>query len=141
VSKKRTYLENEYLTSRCSRSWAESIFDKTAGRDVLYTNHVVKYGLVGIRGAWTSGGIEWNFPDGHTVTAVSSVDFVIRSGLEFAEVVAGGGGDDQARGSGSVHMTHEQQLVDGIKGSDGFMSGATSGAPSSIAVVAVTDRR
>jgi tetratricopeptide (TPR) repeat protein len=55
-----------------------AIYDKTAGRDTLYTNHVVKYAMVGIRGAWTSGGIEWNFPDGHTLTTVSPVDYVTR---------------------------------------------------------------
>lgn len=74
-------LENEYLKvivlpELGGRLYA--IYDKTAQRDVLYTNHVVKYGMVGIRGAWISGGIEWNFPDGHTVTTVSPVDYVMR---------------------------------------------------------------
>ncbi len=76
------YLENEYLKVTVLPELGGhlyAIYDKTAGRDVLYTNHVVKYGLVGIRGAWISGGIEWNFPDGHTVTTVSPVDFVLRS--------------------------------------------------------------
>lgn len=34
--------------------------------------------MVAIRGAWTSGGIEWNFPDGHTLTTVSPIDYVSR---------------------------------------------------------------
>lgn len=75
------YLENEYLKVTVlpemgGKVWA--IFDKTSGRDVLYTNHVVKYGMIALRGAWVSGGIEWNFPDGHTVSTVSLVDYATR---------------------------------------------------------------
>jgi len=76
------YLENEYLKVTVLPEIGGhlyAIFDKTANRDVLYTNHVVKYGLVGIRGAWVSGGIEWNFPDGHTVTTVAPVDYAMRT--------------------------------------------------------------
>ena len=76
------YLENEYLKVTVLPEIGGhlyAIFDKTANRDVLYTNHVVKYGLVGIRGAWVSGGIEWNFPDGHSVTTVAPVDYATRT--------------------------------------------------------------
>jgi tetratricopeptide (TPR) repeat protein len=51
-----------------------SAFDKASGEEVFYHNSVVKPGLLGLRGAWISGGIEWNFPCGHTVTTVSPVD-------------------------------------------------------------------
>lgn len=76
------YVENEFLKVTVLPELGGklyAIYDKTAGRDVLYTNHVVKYGLVGLRGAWTSGGVEWNFPDGHTVTTVSPVDYTLRT--------------------------------------------------------------
>jgi len=76
------YLENEYLKVTVLPEIGGhlyAIFDKTANRDVLYTNHVIKYGLVAIRGAWVSGGIEWNFPDGHTVTTVSPIDYAMRT--------------------------------------------------------------
>lgn len=76
------YLENEYLRVTVLPELGGklyAIFDKTTHRDALYTNHVVKYQLVGIRGAWISGGIEWNFPDGHTVTTVSPVDYATRT--------------------------------------------------------------
>lgn len=76
------FLENEYLRVTVLPELGGklyAIYDKTAKRDVLYTNHVVKYAMVGIRGAWTSGGIEWNFPDGHTLTTVSPVDYVTRT--------------------------------------------------------------
>ncbi len=79
---KAVYLENEYLKVTVLPQFGGklyAIYDKTAQRDVLYTNHVIKYGIVGIRGAWISGGIEWNFPDGHTVTTVSPIDYVTRA--------------------------------------------------------------
>ncbi len=80
-SYKAVYLENEYLRVTVLPELGGrlySIYDRAARRDVLYTNHVVKYAMVGIRGAWVSGGIEWNFPDGHTVTTVSPVDYTTR---------------------------------------------------------------
>jgi len=86
-------LENEYLKVTVLPELGGhlyAIYDKTAGRDVLYTNHVVKYAMVGIRGAWISGGIEWNFPDGHTVTTVSPVDYVMRTEPDGAAVVVVG---------------------------------------------------
>ncbi|PIU87632.1 MAG: DUF5107 domain-containing protein, partial [Armatimonadetes bacterium CG06_land_8_20_14_3_00_66_21] len=42
---------------------------------MFYRNNVVKYGLIAIRGAWISGGIEFNFPTGHTYTTVSPVSW------------------------------------------------------------------
>jgi len=51
-----------------------SVTDKLTGREVFYRNNVVKPGLIALRGAWISGGVEWNFPRGHTVTTVSPVD-------------------------------------------------------------------
>ncbi len=50
-----------------------SLYDKIAGREVFYRNNVVKCGLVARRGAWISGGIEFNFPQGHTCVTVSPV--------------------------------------------------------------------
>lgn len=53
--------------------------DKTNNNfDFIYYNHVIKPGLVALRGAWLSGGIEWNFPTlGHTVNTFSPVKYKI----------------------------------------------------------------
>ena len=56
-------LENEYLkatfvTSLGGRLW--SLFDKKAGRELLYTNDVFQPGNLALRNAWFSGGVEWN---------------------------------------------------------------------------------
>jgi tetratricopeptide (TPR) repeat protein len=87
------FLENEYLRVTVLPELGGklyAIYDKSANRDVLYTNHVVKYAMVGIRGAWTSGGIEWNFPDGHTLTTVSPIDFRTRMEADGSAVVVVG---------------------------------------------------
>jgi tetratricopeptide (TPR) repeat protein len=87
------FLENEYLKVTVLPDLGGklySIFDKVTQREVLYRNHVVKYSAIGIRGAWTSGGIEWNFPDGHTPTAVSPVDFTTHQDKDgSAEITVG----------------------------------------------------
>lgn len=63
-----------------------SLRDLRTGREVFYRNHVVKPALVALRGAWISGGVEFNFPTlGHTVSTVSPVSYGIeRSDGEVA---------------------------------------------------------
>lgn len=75
------YLENEYLKIIVLPQLGGhvySIYDKTNHREVLYRDHVIKYGLVGPRGAWISGGMEFSFPYAHTTDSVSPVEFSLR---------------------------------------------------------------
>ncbi len=77
-SYKAVYLENEYLKATVLPELGGhlySLYDKVNKREVFYCNHVMKYGLIGRRGAWVSGGIEFNFPRGHTDVTVSPVAF------------------------------------------------------------------
>src|SRR6266480_2951425 len=100
LSNKRTektykvvYLENQYLRVTVMPELGGhiyEIFDKTMNRDVLYSNPVMKYAMVALRGAWISGGIEWNFPDGHTLTTVSPIDYRIRTEADGSAAVAVG---------------------------------------------------
>ena len=75
---KHIFLENEYLKVTCLPELGgriHSVLDKTENKEMFYLNHVIKPGMIAMRGAWISGGIEWNSgPQGHTVTAVSPVD-------------------------------------------------------------------
>jgi len=49
--------------------------------DFIYHNHVIKPALVALRGAWISGGIEWNYPTrGHTVNTFSPVQYKVVRG-------------------------------------------------------------
>ena len=72
------FLENEYLKVACLPELGgrlHSVLDKTTGRDMFHLNHVIKPSMIAMRGAWISGGVEWNAgPQGHTVTCVSPVD-------------------------------------------------------------------
>ncbi|MGQ9573705.1 MAG: DUF5107 domain-containing protein [Thermoguttaceae bacterium] len=75
---KAAFLENEYLKVTCLPELGgrlHSVFDKTTGQEMFHTNRVIKPGMIAIRGAWISGGVEWNSgPHGHTVTVLSPVD-------------------------------------------------------------------
>ncbi len=82
---KAIYLENKYLKVTILPQMdgrVYSIYDKIAKREVLYRNNVVKYEIVGLRGAWISGGIEWNFPNGHNTDTVSPVSSRIRENAD-----------------------------------------------------------
>lgn len=88
------FLENEYLKAIILPDLdgrLYSLYDKQAKREVFYRNHAVKYGLVALRGAWISGGIEFNFPNGHTTVTVSPVDARTLTAADgSATAVAGG---------------------------------------------------
>jgi tetratricopeptide (TPR) repeat protein len=54
-------------------------FEKSTGKAFIYFNRVVKFREIAMRGAWTSGGIEFNFGDlGHTPTTATPVDYLTR---------------------------------------------------------------
>lgn len=82
VKEDRTYravfVENEYLKVTCLPQIGgriHSVLDKTTGEQMFHLNNVIKPGLIAMRGAWVSGGIEWNRgPHGHTVTSFAPVN-------------------------------------------------------------------
>lgn len=82
-----------------------SVFDKIANREALYRNHVVKYARIGIRGAFLAGGIEWNFPNGHTVTTSSPVDCSLLSTRDGSASVMFGDLERVSRMRWSVTLT------------------------------------
>jgi hypothetical protein len=58
-------LENDYVPISVipelgGRIW--SALNKVNGYDFFYRQHVVKPPLIGMPGAWISGGVEWNVP-------------------------------------------------------------------------------
>lgn len=54
--------------------------EKSTGMEFIYQNHVMKFRAIGIRGPWTSGGIEHNFglDLGHAPWTASPVDYIIK---------------------------------------------------------------
>jgi tetratricopeptide (TPR) repeat protein len=85
TKKDRTYkalfLENEYLKVTCLPELGgrlHSVLDKTTGEETFHYNHVIKPSMIAMRGAFITGGVEWNAgPQVHTVTICSPVDALV----------------------------------------------------------------
>lgn len=75
-------LENDFLKIMIfpeigGKIW--SVTDKITGKEMFYGNEVVKFRNVALRGAWTSGGIEFNYGViGHTPACSFPVDYLTR---------------------------------------------------------------
>src|SRR3990170_486514 len=78
---KALFLENEYLRVTCLPELGGrlfSVFDKTEGKEMFHMNRVIKPSMIAMRGAFITGGVEWNpGPQVHTVTLVSPVDCLV----------------------------------------------------------------
>jgi len=64
-------LENEYIKTQVLPQVGGKIlrgYDKVGEHDFIYYNEVIKPALVGLAGAWISGGIEFNWPQHHRPT-------------------------------------------------------------------------
>ena len=75
------YLENKYLKVEILPELGGRVFrlyDKLAGQDMVYHQTSIKPALAGIRGAWVAGGIEFNFPDCHSVSTHDEVHWTTR---------------------------------------------------------------
>lgn len=76
------FVENEYLKITCLPQIGgriHSVYDKTTNHEMFHLNDTIKPGLIAMRGAWISGGIEWNRgPQGHTVSSFSPCDVTSR---------------------------------------------------------------
>ena len=58
-------------------------YDKVAKREFLYTNHVMKFRDIAVRGPWLSGGIEFNFGIiGHSPCTSTPVDWCVRENAD-----------------------------------------------------------
>jgi len=79
---KMVILENDYIKVFICPEVGGKIWgaiEKSTGKEFLYYNHVVKFRDVAMRGAWTSGGIEYNFGDiGHIPTCATPVDYTTK---------------------------------------------------------------
>ncbi|UCG28394.1 MAG: DUF5107 domain-containing protein, partial [Bacteroidales bacterium] len=72
------FLENEYIKLCVLPELGGKLYyavDKTNGYDLIYRNRKIKPALIGMLGAWTSGGIEWNIPHHHRASTFMAVDY------------------------------------------------------------------
>ncbi|MEA2064053.1 MAG: DUF5107 domain-containing protein [Gemmatimonadota bacterium] len=71
-------VENEWIKVTVLPELGGKLFgarDKTNGYEIFYDLRTIKPGLVGLTGAWCTGGIEYNFPDGHRPSGFGHTDW------------------------------------------------------------------
>lgn len=84
------YLENEYLKIGIAPEIGGRVFsgvDKTNGYNFFYRQHVIKPALIGLIGAWISGGIEWNIPHHHRASTFIPVQYRIEENADGSKTV------------------------------------------------------
>ena len=80
--------------------------EKSTGMEFVYQNHVMKFRAIGIRGPWTSGGIEHNFglDLGHAPWTASPVDYMIKENRDGSVSCIVGGLDLASRTQWRVNI-------------------------------------
>jgi len=86
------YLENEFvklgvIPGPGGGGRLHFALDKTNGYELFYHQHVQKPGLIGVLGAWWSGGIEWNFPHHHRTSNFLPVDYSLEEHPDGSKTV------------------------------------------------------
>lgn len=81
-------------------------FEKSTGKEFVYTNHVVKFRSIGTRGPWTSGGIEHNFglDLGHAPWGAAPVDYTLLKNPDGSVTCVVGGLDLASRSEWRVKI-------------------------------------
>jgi tetratricopeptide (TPR) repeat protein len=83
-------LENDYVRLRVLPQLGGRIFeglDKTNGYDFFYRQHVIKPALIGMLGAWISGGVEWCCFHHHRNTTFMPVDSTMGMGGDGSKTI------------------------------------------------------
>ena len=87
---KALYLENDYLRLCILPEIGGRLFtalDKTNGYDFFYQQHVIKPALIGMLGAWISGGIEWCVFHHHRNTTFMLVDYTFAENPDGSKTI------------------------------------------------------
>uniref|UniRef100_UPI00321786C3 DUF5107 domain-containing protein n=1 Tax=uncultured Draconibacterium sp. TaxID=1573823 RepID=UPI00321786C3 len=79
-------LENKYIKVLVAPEIGGKVLgaiEKSTGEEFIYFNKVVKFRDIAMRGAWTSGGIEFNFGSiGHAPTTASPVNYLLKENTD-----------------------------------------------------------
>lgn len=87
---KALILENEYVKICVLPELGGRLYyaqDKTNGYDFIYRNNVIKPALIGMTGAWVSGGVEWNVPHHHRASTFMPVDYKLEERADGAKTI------------------------------------------------------
>ena len=84
------YLENEYVKLSVLPEIGGRVFsavDKTNNYDFFYHQHVIKPALIGMLGAWISGGIEWCAFHHHRNTTFMPLDYALAENPDGSKTI------------------------------------------------------
>ena len=84
------YLENEYIRIGVLPEVGGRIFegvDKTNNYNFIYRQHVIKPALIGLIGAWMSGGVEWNIPHHHRASTFIPVQYKVEENADGSKTI------------------------------------------------------
>ena len=84
------HLENEYIRIGILPEIGGRIFegvDKTNNYNFIYRQHVIKPALIGLIGAWMSGGVEWNIPHHHRASTFIPVQYTVEANPDGSKTV------------------------------------------------------
>lgn len=101
-------LENEYVKTVVLPEIGGKIlrgYDKIGNYDFIYYNEVVKPALVGLAGAWISGGIEFNWPQHHRPTTFMPLEAVVEENPDGGKTVWTGEVEPFGRMKGMAGIT------------------------------------
>ncbi|MEO8473838.1 MAG: DUF5107 domain-containing protein [Chryseolinea sp.] len=102
-------MENDYIKIAITpeiggKVW--SAYEKSKDFPFIFSNHVVKFRDIAMRGAWTSGGMEFNFGDiGHAPTTSTPVDYIVRNNADGSVTCFIGATDWSARTTWRVEIS------------------------------------
>ena len=104
---KAVFLENKYVKICVLPEIGGQIFfaiDKTNNYDFFYHQHVIKPALIGMLGAWISGGVEWNVPHHHRATTFMPVYYVLKKNPDGSKTVR----------VGEIELRHRMKWIVGL---------------------------
>ncbi|MDR0394874.1 MAG: DUF5107 domain-containing protein [Tannerella sp.] len=87
---KALYLDNEYVNVCILPEMGGRILsatDKTNDYEIFYRQTGIKPALIGMLGAWLSGGVEWNFPHHHRPSSYMSIDWTTEENPDGSKTV------------------------------------------------------
>jgi tetratricopeptide (TPR) repeat protein len=109
------YLENKYVKIGIIPELGGRVIsavDKTNNYNFVYRQSVIKPELIGLIGAWISGGIEWNIPHHHRATSCLPVQWSREDNLDGSKTVWVGELEIRQRMSWAVGYTlHPESSV------------------------------
>lgn len=107
VTLENPYIKVSVLPEVGGKIWGAT--EKSTQQEFIYTNHVMKFREIALRGPWTSGGIEFNFGIvGHTPSGAHPVDYLLKQNDDGSVSCVVGNMDLPSRTRWSVTITLPQ---------------------------------